>query len=250
MAKNKNTTRDKETTVKMLLLLVIIILIVVFYRIFDTTVGFDPKIELDEEKYYQYFYGVMQEYSGKLNFINENDNKKLVLEDGKIVYLDTTPIYYKEILGKALFANKMELVIPNKGVYKLDDFTQVIQENNNVYLKKMKNENKTSVNNAFIFDGNDLYFFLDEIAIKAGDQEYNISPLSYVIVNYKDSLEIYDYNKNEYIIIDDDEILQSDIIAINRPDNYIINMSVDSLLTQKSKQLLISNINNLSDFNY
>ena len=45
-----------------------------------------------------------------------------------------------------------------------------------------------------------MYFFLDDTVITIGDTEYELPPLSYVIVNYRTNVEIYNYDKNEYTI--------------------------------------------------
>ena len=62
----------------------------------------------------------------------------------------------------------------------------------------------------------------------------------------KTNVEIYNYDTNEYTIIQDEESLKGDVTATNKSKNYIINMSLDSLKTDKSNQLLITNINNLN----
>ena len=95
-----------------------------------------------------------------------------------------------------------------------------------------------------------MYFFLEETTIIVGNDEQTVSPLSYAIVNYRESIEIYDYDKDEYTIIQNEDSLVADIIAKNIPRNYTINMSVDSLSTEKSNQLLITSVNNLNEFNY
>ena len=51
-------------------------------------------------------------------------------------------------------------------------------------------------------------------------------------------------------MIQDEESLKSDVTATNKAKNYTINMSLDSLKTEKSNQLLITNINNLKEYDY
>lgn len=246
----ENGTNKNEKTIKLWLIIVIIIFLVIIYKIFDALVLTNEKIDISGENYYQYFYGVRTDYSGKIELIQDNDDVQFKLENGEIIHLDNTPIYYKDSLGKVLFAKEMELVIPDIGNYKLRDFTNVIQENKTTYLKKINRKNKKVVNNGFIFDGNDLYFFLEKTTVKIGDMKYELSPLSYVIVNYRESVEIFDYEKEEYIIINDEKQLQSDVLAINNFRNYTVNLSVDSIVTEKSQQLLFGNINRLLEFDY
>lgn len=245
----KNDAKN-EKTIALWLIIVIVIFFIVLYKIFDLLVLSNEKINLSGESYYQYFYGVMEEYSGDMKIVEKNNDIQMVLENGEVIYLDTTPIYYKDVLGKVLFAKEMELVIPDVSYYKLSKFTNVIEENKKVYVKKFNKKNKTNVNNGFLFDGNDLYFFLEETTVKIGEMEYELSPFSYVIVNYRNSVEIYNYEKEDYTIISDEEQLASDVLAVNNFRNYTVNMSVDSLMTEKSQHLLIGNTSNLNDFDY
>jgi len=71
-----------------------------------------------------------------------------------------------------------------------------------------------------------------------------------VIVNYRTNVEIYNYDKNEYTIIQDENALKNDIIAVNKAKNYSVNLSLDSMKTDKSNQLLITSIDNLNEYDY
>ena len=251
----KNSRRESENpknekTIKLWLIIVIVAFLFIIYKIFDALVLTNEKIDVSGEYYYQYFYGVREEYSGKIELIQNDDDVQFKLENGEIIHLDNTPIYYKDTLGKALFAKEMELYIPDSGAYRLKDFTNIIQENKTTFVKRLNRKNKKTVNNGFLYDGNDLYFFLEKTTVEIGDVKYDLSPLSYVIVNYRDNVEIFDYEKEEYIIINDEEQLKSDVIAINKFRNYTVNMSVDSIVTEKSQQLLFGNISKLEEFEY
>ena len=247
--KNKSFIRSDKMA-KFGLVVVIVAFVLIIYKIFDVSVLSNEKIDLSGQNYFQYFYGIKEEYSGKMQVLQRDDEIKLLLENEKVVYLDSTPIYYTDVLGKVLFAQPMEIVFPDRGNYKLDNFTNIIQENNAIYAKKINKKNQKALDNAFLFDGNDLYFFLEETTIVVGGSEYTVSPLSYAIVNYRESVEIYNYDKDEYTIIQDENLLQTDVIAKNIPRNYTINMSIDSLTTEKKNQLLITSVNNLNEFDY
>lgn len=252
---NRSKRRDKkqnknERTIKIALIVVCAIFALIIYKIFDILIFSNERYDLSGETYYQYFYGIMEEYSGKMDIVQRNDDVQLVLENGKVIYLDSTPMYYKNILGKMLFAKEMELVIPDEGNYKLRPFTNVFEENNSIKIKNFNSSKTKTIDNGFIFDGNDLYFFLDDTIITVGATEYELTPLSYVIVNYRSNVEIYNYDKDEYTIIQDENSLNSDVIAENKANGYIINLSLDSMKTEKSNQLLIASIGNLKEVEY
>ena len=248
--KHIRNVAKKEITIKLGLIVTLILFIYIVYEIFNIAIFSKEKVNLSDDNLYQYFYGMKEEYKGKKEIYETKEEIGLILENGSKVELDSVPIYYEDILGKALFAKDMELVNINGGNYKLSKFTNIIQENNLIYAKKINKKNKTILDNAFIYDGKDLYFFLDEMQIKIGEQEYTLSPLSFAIVNYRNSIEFYNYEKNEYTIINDENTLNIDALAICNLHNYTINMSVDSVNSEKNSKLLISNINNLQELEY
>ena len=240
----------KEKALRVAVIIVAILLALVIYKILDILVIKTERYDLSGQTYYQYFNGIEQEYSGKMDVVQKDDETQLILENGQVVYLDSTPMYYKNILGKSLLPKEMELVVPDSGTYKLNKFTNVIEENNKIKLKKLNSSKTKDIDNGFLFDGNDLYFFLDDTTITVGNKDYELPALSYAIVNYKTNVELYNYDTNEYTIIQDEESLKSDVTATNKSKNYTINMSLDSLKTDKSNQLLITNINNLREYDY
>ena len=241
---------SNDKVIRIALVAVIIAFVFIIYQIFNAIVSSQTKINLSGESYYQYFAGIKQEYSGSMDVQQINDDIKLVLEGGKTVYLDSTPMYYTDVLGKALIPAQVELVMPTGEIYKLDKFTNIIRENYTSKIKKFNKNNQEEVNGSFLYDGNDMYFFLETTTITIGANQYVVSPLSYAIVNYRTSIEIYDYEKNDYITINDDESLKFDVLATGISNKYSINMSIDSLSTSKGEQLLIKSINDLKEYKY
>ena len=103
-------TNKNERFIKIALVVIVIAFAFILYKIFDILVLSNERYDLSGTNYYQYFYGIMEEYSGKMEVVQRNDDIELVLENGKVIYLDSTPIYYKDTLGKMLFAKPMELL--------------------------------------------------------------------------------------------------------------------------------------------
>jgi len=252
MSKQKqknNEFKSKDKFIKIGIVIITIIFVYIIYKVFNIVVLENQKINISGNSYYQYFYGVYKEYSGEIEVVNSNNATHLVLENDEIIYLDSAPIYYKDELGKALVPSEMEVVYPDTGkIYKVGKFTNIITDSNVIYAQRHNKDTKKSLNNAFLYDGEDLYLFLQETTIKIGKQKYKISPLSYVIVNYRQNVEIYNYDKDEYIIIGENEVPKDDIIATNK--NYKINLSVDSYSTNSTERLLIKNTNYLTEIDY
>ncbi len=201
------------------------------------TFFFQKKIEevyFEDHKFYQYFSGIKFDYEGKIK-LNKDKNITKIIFDEVSVTLDSTPMYYVEE-KKVLFPKNMNLVYPISGglQYKVNYFSTLASDNSVIYLQdgKLKRE----VLNCFLYDGNDLYFFIDETKITIQDKEYILSPFSYVILKHNQSIELYDIKNDEYQII---ELDNQEIKAIS--NGYTINLSIDAIDYAGKSRLLIKN---------
>ncbi len=197
--------------------------------------------DIEEHIFYQYFAGQKFSYEGGLKISRKNGISELIFKDTK-VELDSTPIYYEDIENKVLFPEDMAIVFPNQAgiMYKINRFSNIIFNTETAYLEG-NDENKV-LNHAFLFDGQDLYFFLEKTNLNINGQEYELSPLSYVICN-EDSLEIYQKEEDKYKII---EMKPEEIIAYTV--DYKINLNTDSIQGKEKEQLLIKNKQVLRNF--
>ncbi len=137
----------------------------------------------------------------------------------------------------------MAVIYPKtRAMYKINQFSTLDAEDGTIYLSTYLDdkEKNISMENKVLFDGNNLYLFLAKTKIQIGEQEYEVSPLSYAIVTYNQGIELYDYEKDMYYIL---ETGKQNIIAEN--EEYKINMSTDILISGKTEQLLVRNINYL-----
>lgn len=125
---------------------------------------------------------------------------------------------------------------------KINYFSKIIQDEN-LSTRVEKRDKRTYIDNCLIYDGKDLYFFLQNETITIGDKEYKISPLSYVKVKYQEFIEIYNYDKDECIYIQDENIVKEDVVI--KSQYYTLNLTTDSIKYGNSEQLLISNPNSL-----
>jgi biopolymer transport protein ExbD len=200
------------------------------------------KIEFKDINFYQYLSSNKFEYNGKV-LISIDDKNNTVLNNNQIkVNLDATPIYYAK--EKSLFLPKdMSIIFPNNfGLHnKVNHFSSITLKDNNFYVK---NENyQKQVTDCFLFDGEDLYLFLDKMTFTIGKDTYVIEPFSYIILDYQNSIQIYDYKNDIYRIINLDK---NDIIATSSK-GYKVNLSIDSISYDKYEQLLLKKIDILNN---
>ncbi len=230
--------KDNLVKIVMVILLLVVLAVVALLLRFSETGIFE------DHSFYQYFSGKKIEYEGSLKLSRKNEITELEFKDTKVT-LDSTPIYYKDVENRVLLPKDMAIIYPLQAtkMYKINYFSNVSFDGADVYIER--EDNRKNVQNAFLYDGNDLYFFLEETKIIVNEKEYIVSPLSYAIVDYNKNIELYNYKEDKYEIIDTPN---QEIFA--RTDKYTINLSIDSINSQNSDQLLLKKIESLNNFDY
>lgn len=237
--KKKRKSKIITTSIIAALIVIIVIVIIIIGSLNSTTT--------EDHNFYQWFSGQKVEYKGQLTFTRKEGLTELKATDRKVT-LDSTPVYYADEDDKVIFPEDMAIVYPNNNgmMYRINNFADITEESGQIYLEtnSATKTNKTKLEKAFLYDGQDLYFFLERTSITVNGTTYEVSPLSYAIVRYKQSVEIYNYEKDEYQVIDTTEAQDAKVVT----DTYTINMSVDSLQTAEKEQLLIKGLSYLQEF--
>ncbi len=192
---------------------------------------------VEEEEVYQYFSGVKMEYTA-----NISRNRKNVILDYEnkdyAVSLDSTPVYIK---GKdnVIFPKEMSVVFPLKDrQYQVNALAEVYKKYDLYYLN-IRNLDET-YDQIFYYDGNNLYFFVDNVTLVVGNESIELSPMSYVSALYLNFVEYYDYETDTYGMFD----ISNNQEVVVKNDYMTINVAVDKV-TYNDGFTLLSN-----DFSY
>ena len=202
-------------------------------------------ISFDDYEVYQYFSGMKYNYVGTAKF--ENDVLVSVNDKGKKVSINDTPIYYQSVDNECIIPITMGLFFLNeKGKnYRINYFSKLeIEISNDDEMAFIDyNKKKMYIADSFLYDGKDMYVFPYSTEVSVENKTYQLSPMSYVIVNYKDSVEIYDKKTDKYYFVDG---IENDVLATMH-DNKI-NLSTDMIVYENDERLLIKNVNKLNQF--
>ena len=187
---------------------------------------------INDTQVFQYFSGVKMEYTAKIS--RNRKNVILNYENGEFaVSLDSTPVYIKDS-DNVIFPKEMSIVMPLKDIqYQVNALAEVYKENDLYYLN-IRNLNKT-FEHIFYFDGNNLYFFVDDVVLSIGDRKIELSPLSYVSASYLNFVEYYDYanDKFETIEVTNEKVtVSNDYMTIDVASDRVIYKDSFSLLTK------------------
>ncbi|MBR4178895.1 MAG: hypothetical protein IKR57_06080 [Bacilli bacterium] len=236
----------KKTTITVIIasivaLIILISLFIVFWHFKGSnTVSFDDSYDL-----YQYFTGIRVDYKGKVTISRDGSITKISSNE-QIDSITDVPIYFGNEKNSMLTTQNMQIVFPRykSKNYKLKFYTRLYYDEDNKLVYFKEKEVKKYLESAFLYNGDNLYIFFDEIEFKVDDKEYKLSPLSYIIVNYKDQVEFYDKLNDKYTVIESHD---KDIIV--EIDGYKINLSTDMYYNGEDSVLLVKNVSNLKEYN-
>ena len=179
-AKKANKKRENTNKLRIILFSIIgiIVVLIALFIVFSRFSNMN-KFEYNAEyPMYQYFSGVKTSYTGKVTLINDGDITKVESNEG-IMDINDAPIYYQDVDNKVLITKNMQLFFPhlfNKN-YKLKYFTNIFYdtEMSSSYFEDGKKN--VFLEDAFLYDGNNMYLFLTDISVQVLDEKYDLSPL-------------------------------------------------------------------------
>lgn len=239
-AKKVHKKRENAKLLKILLFSVIgfIVLLIASFFLFRYFKGLKEFSYNEEYPLYQYFAGAKNVYTGKVTLSLDDEITKIETTEG-VYDMEDAPIYFQNVDNTALTSKTMLLVFPriNNKNYRINAFSKIEYDKESNVSFYYLGKNKILLEDAFLYDGDNVYMFLCNTSVVIGEKTYELSPLSYMVVNYHDQIEVYDKASDKYEIID---FYDKDVIATY--SSHKINMSVDMV---NDNRLLIKTFDNL-----
>ena len=207
----KKKIKRKNTKVIIIISILALICVIIACFVINHYYKSTKTISFDDYEVYQYFSGIKYNYTGKAT-----------LEDGVLTGINDKGKNYR-----INYFSKLEIEVSNS-----DEMAFIDYNNKKLYIR-----------DSFLYDGKDMYIFPYSVTVTVENRTYELSPMSYVIVNYKDSVEMYDKKTDKFYLID--EI--NDDVMVSTSDKKI-NLSTDMIVYEDDERLLIKNVNKLNQF--
>lgn len=235
---DKFTKYMKENYKLMIPIILMVVLFLAFIIYYKVSLS-NNYTEDTNGNFYQYFYDKKYEYDGVVT-----TNKRGEVVDFKSITLDinfdSTPIYYQD-KEKVIFPKDMSVVMPTLSCAEyLSSGYSVVTLKDGVY-NLVTNKYNNKLNHYFLYDGKDLYFFIENIKLKYNSEEVTLGAFSYVIVKPNKYVAYYDKKNDIYKTID----LTSDEVIVSN-DYYTVDLASDMIDYQGTNVLLTSGIENLN----
>lgn len=231
----KNIIKENyKLIIPIALMIVLFISFLVYYKIMlSNNYTKDETIEV-----FQYFYEKKYEYNLKVSKNRKNVIVDIAPQEIKVEY-DSTPIYNKNS-NIVILPKDMSVVMPTLSCqeYLSKGYSYITYNKGNYILTTNKYNKK--LNHYFLYDGLDLYFFIEPVTLTINEEKIELSPFSYIIAKHNNSISYYDKLTDTFKIIetkDDNSIIENKY--------YSINISKDTLNYQGTNIILTSSIKNL-----
>ena len=190
---------------------------------------------IENQSMYQYLDTNKITYDTKMTISNSEGVTKLEIDDQEQV-IDATPLYYTGE-DKVLFPSNMAVIFPlnNNSQKRVPNYTILDGESSLYKILKYKKESY-DLEHAFLYDGNDLYFFIEPTTLIIDDKTIELQALSYVIYNnLTNYCTYYNYNVTSEIVN-----VKNDVQI--KTNNYTINLKIDGIKSGDDYKLLAKNL--------
>lgn len=235
----KNIVRFCKEKYKILIpvMVGVVLLITMFflYREYQ----FDNTRNKKEVSVFQHFVGVRTDYTAIFTY-NLRDALVDVDSKGVKIEYDSTPIYYKDE-KKVVFPKEMGIVFPLKdgAQYRIYKYATYYSQDDVHFIKN--NTDLGVYDDFFLHDGENLYFFPDEVVLKLNDKEYKkLGPMSYVSVVGDLTLVYYDTETDSGDAVE----LNGDVVSVS--SEYINVNITERSFKVFNKDVLLMRPNNLN----
>lgn len=213
------------------LMVVLFVAFLIYYKVMIS----DQYHKDSKESVYQYFFNRKYEYQAIVS-----KNRKDVVVDFKPqdikINLDSTPIYYQN-KNEVILPKNMSVVMPtlNCAEYLSKGYSYITLSDGIYRLTTERYYNQ--LNHYFLYDGADLYFFIENVTLVVNHEEIHLSPFSYVIAKYGNDVSYYDKKSDTF-----KTITASDRNSLIKNEYYTIYIGRDTLDYQGMDVILTSDI--------
>lgn len=195
-----------------------------------------------EEEIFLFFENEKFEFNSEL-VLNRNKDITSIKVDGQEVNLDSEPIYIKN-KDEVIFPSTMSLILPLEGVVqkKVNYFSKVKIIDDEVLLDTNGLKNYP-LSKAFLYDGQDLYFFTEDVVLIVDDKKISVPAFSYVVCRLDGNLYVFNYKTGEMVTYENNK---KNVKVTD--GEYVVNLSYDLVEFNDNSILLVKNVKQLLSF--
>ena len=176
--------------------------------------------------------------------IDSNEKVNLLLGNKSEIQIGSLPAFFSD--NKLVSLNKMMYYYPSFDKkfekYRISSFVEMSYDPENNFVTFSKNASKKQNQKGFLYDGHNTYVFFENMTISFNDKNIKVAPLSYVISEYNNWIQIFDYNSKTYTF---ENIIGS---VTGRTDEYSIDLTYSTINYDGNESLMPCDVDLLRDY--
>ncbi len=233
-----NKVKNKKINSSILAIIILILLLVCAFVLFFEINGYRTIQEKSYDFYY-FFANRRLDFNGKILY-NAKDKILSLESDG--ITLSSTPVYYKD-QDQMILPSAMEIVQPYKSspMHNLGTFSRIYYTGSYLYANIENGVGR--LYDCFLYDGNDLYVFLEDTTVFIGEDKYELNPMSFIEIN-NGNIQMYNKKTDSYMVFN----TSSKVVAYT--DEYSIDLVSDSVTYNSTYYLLMKKPESLELYNF
>ena len=191
---------------------------------------------------HQYYAGVENAVSADTSLSRSESGKALAKNSNGERALSNLPIYYDDRQAFVV-TEDMEYYDPRTGQYsRVDQFTELYKDKNGGVHANRENVDKL-VNKGFLYNGKDMYIFLEPVTLRLNGFSQELPALSYVEATYNGTVVIFNYDTKESVVMN----AETEVTASADSEDYQILLLSDSYMDTQGKRWLLFNAPDVLD---
>ena len=195
------------------------------------------EVEIEDVSLYTYLGEEKVNISGSIRYDYDNESAVIESDSNEKIIISSVPLYYSEEQKLILPKNMSYVNFFSAKQVRVPNYTKVYYSNSDYYFSL--NEKTEKIYNSFLYDGDDLYLFFNDVILEYDNTSIKLSPLSYVSYNYNKDLYVYDYTSGEVKYFSN--VSSANVLF----EGVNLNLKSDSIDSEESSKILMKNINNL-----
>lgn len=224
-----NPKKPLHTILPIVLCVVLVASIILIANSISELVIKDPIFRFDT--------GAKIEYTGRTAIKVDSETGEISVKNSGISeIIDSSPIYFSEDPGRLLQPKQVVVVFPKTKSHGKSGLNMQIRKDGEKVIAKVRARD-VDISNAFLYDGENTYLFIEPVTIALGLDEIKLPAYSYISVYYNLRVEIYSPDESVNRVI---PIMDTPVMAISNDLSYQIDLSKDILHTPEGDILLIT----------
>ena len=186
---------------------------------------------------YTWFNEEMISYDETAELVFDRNNSATELRiDGKKQEIETTPFFYNDE-RKVLFPQEMSLIQPRMNNGQQNRIPSLAFVDGTSVTPKISFANfEQELGSSFLFDGSDLYFFINPVNLIVGEEEIELPVFSFATYNYNHELYVYNYDEGTAKYYENVDSVKA------MADAYMIDLVTDTYNINGKSRLLVQNV--------